>query len=268
MRTSVVSGQFYPKDKEKLEKEIGKYVKVNPDHKIRGAIVPHAGYLFSGRCAGKVYSVLPWAETYIIIGTNHHGSGGQISVSSEDFETPLGFASSDEDFVDSLLRELKIGPDNTAHQQEHSIEVQLPFLQVTQKNFQFVPILLKGYDLETCKKLAEAIVKVARDLRRKIVVIASSDFTHTGPAYNFDGDIKMDNEAVNNILALDSDKFLEIAGKTTICGTGAIATLIEAMKLFDAKKPELLLYYDSSEILNNENKVGYAGIVFRTEEFT
>ncbi len=267
MRKAVVAGQFYPGVKEKLEKEIRKYAKPgsHKSNSVKAAIVPHAGYLFSGRCAGKVYSVLPWAETYVIFGVNHRAIGEDIALSLEAFETPLGVVENDVQLGEEILRQLQIHEGEEAHEYEHSIEVQLPFLQLTQERFHIVPILLKNYTLETCQKLAKVIVDSAARLGRKIVVIASSDFTHTGPAYDFSGSLEADKEAIDKILAFDTAGFLTAAEKTTICGAGAIATTIEAAKLLRASKAELLMYYDSSEIINNENKVGYAGIVLKMD---
>ncbi len=267
MRKAVVAGQFYPDIREKLEKEIRKYVKQGSEknNAIKAVVVPHAGYLFSGRCAGKVYSSLPWAETYVILGVNHRAIAEDIAVYLEDFETPFGVAENDVQLGEEVLRQLQIHDSEDSHEYEHSVEVQLPFLQLTQQRFHIVPILLKNYTLETCQKLARIIVDSSFRLRRKVIIIASSDFTHTGPAYDFSGDIKADKEAIDKILAFDTAGFLSLAEKTTICGAGAIATAIEAAKLMHAQKAELLMYYDSSEIINNENKVGYAGIIFKME---
>ena len=262
MRKSIVAGKFYTEDKDELKKEVEGYVKKKTNEKVRAAIVPHAGYMFSGKCAGKVYSVLPDAETYVIIGVNHTSLGGDIALSVEDFETPLGIMKNDQELGKEILKEMNIGEDDKAHKYEHSVEVQVPFLQVTQKNARIVPIILKNYTLETCKKLAKVIVNAAGKLKRKIIVLASSDFTHAGPNYGFSGDILVDKEAINEILKMNTKEFLEIAEKTTICGAGAIATTIEAAKLLGAGKAELLEYYDSSKIIAGENKVGYAGIVF------
>jgi len=250
MRQAIVSGQFYPEKKEDLIHELEKHVKKKLDESIKAAIVPHAGYLFSGKCAGKVYSLLPNSETYAILGVNHNSIGEDIAISLEDFETPLGIIKNNKNLGKAILESLKIEQDNEAHKYEHSIEVQLPFLQYTQKNFMIVPVLLKNYNLEVCKKLA------------KIIVLASSDFTHTGPAYDFSGSLDSDKIAIKHILNFKTEEFMETAEKTTICGAGAIATAIEYSKI-KAKKAELLCYYDSSQVIPSENKVGYAGIVFR-----
>ncbi len=262
MRRSIVDGQFYPADKTALEKQIKSFLDKKPDNKILAAIVPHAGYMFSGKCAGKVYSLLPSTETYVLLGVNHNNIGSNIAVSLENFETPLGEVKNDAELGKEILKILDLGEDEEAHRFEHSIEVQLPFLQTSQKNFKILPIILKNYNSGTCQKLAEAIFKANKKLKRKIIIIASSDFTHSGPSYGFLSDMKIDKEAIDEILKMNANSFLEIAKKTTICGAGAIAVTIGVAKLLGAKKVKLLDYYDSSKIIKGENKVGYAAIAF------
>lgn len=262
MRKPVVAGQFYPANKTVLEKEIKKYLKKKPEKGIICGIVPHAGYFFSGKAAGKVYSVLPDTGTFVIIGTNHSGIGRNIAISLEDFETPLGVAKNDIQLGKQILQELKIEEDNSAHKYEHSIEVQLPFLQFSQKNFKIVPILIGRFNIKTCQELAKSIHTAAKKLKKRIIVLASSDFTHSGPAYMAEIDKNIDKEAIDKILELDSNGFLVIAEKTTICGAGAIATAIEFAKLQGCREAKLLDYYTSSDIMPNESWVGYAGIVF------
>jgi len=262
MRQPIVAGQFYPESKNELEKQVKCFLKIKQDKSIKAAIMPHAGYVFSGKCAGKVYSVLPGAETYVILGVNHNGLGKDIAISLEDFETPLGIVRNDNELGKEILRLLKIDEDNNAHKCEHSIEVQLPFLQVSQKDFNILPIILKNYNLDVCKKLAKVIVDSANKLNRKIIVLASSDFTHAGPNYGFFGNINIDKKAIAEILKFNTKRFMETAEQTTICGAGAIATAIEYAKLAGAKKGKLLEYHDSSKIMPGENKVGYAGIAF------
>lgn len=262
MRKAIVAGQFYPEDKTVLEREVRKYLKVKQDSKIKAAIVPHAGYFFSGKCAASVYSVLPSAETYVILGVNHNGLGRDIALSLENFETPLREIKNDTELGKEILKNLNISEDAHTHKYEHSIEVQLPFLQITQKDFKIVPIISKNYTLETCKNLAKVICESAKKLKRKIIVLASSDFTHTGPNYGYYGSINIDKKAIEKILNFNTEEFMKIAEQTTICGAGAIATITEAAKLLGAKKAKLLDYYDSSSIIPNENRVGYAGVVF------
>ena len=266
MRKPVVSGKFYPAEKAELIEEIKGFVKKNPNNKVIAGIVPHAGYTFSGKCAGKVYGLLPEAQTYVMAGTNHTGLGKEISISLEDFETPLGIVKNDMQLGKEILQELGLQEDSQAHKYEHSIEVQLPFLQQSQKDFKIVPIILADYNLEICKKLAKAIFKSSRKLKRKVILLASSDFTHSGPSYGAMIDMKIDKDAINKILKLDSKGFLDIANKTTICGAGAICTVIEFSKFKGAKKAELINYYDSSSVFPSADKVGYAGIILKKKE--
>ncbi len=262
MRKAIVAGQFYSEDRTELEKQIKSFLKINKNDKVKGGVVPHAGYMFSGKCAGKVFSVLPSVETYVLLGVNHNMVGEDIALSLEDFETPLGVINNDKELGKEILKELKIKEDEHAHKYEHSLEVQLPFLQIINKKAKIVPIILKSSTLNKYKELARIIIKSAEKLKRKIIVLASSDFTHAGPAYGFSGNIEIDKQAIDFIVKMNTKSFLDMAKSTTICGAGAIATAIETAKLLGAKKGKLLEYYDSSEIMQGENKVGYAALVF------
>lgn len=262
MRKPIVAGQFYPQDKKELEEQLEKYLQKREDKRVKAAIVPHAGYMFSGKCAGEVYSILPKAETYVLLGVNHQNLGQNVAISLEDFETPLGIVENDRILGKEIIKNMGIKEDNNAHKYEHSIEVQLPFLQATQKIFKIVPILLKNCTLNIYKELALAMFNSSKKLKRKILILASSDFTHTGPAYGFNGDIEIDKRAIDQILNFNTKDFLETAEKTTICGAVAIATVIEASKMLGAKKAKLLGYYTSADIMPGENKVGYAAIAF------
>jgi AmmeMemoRadiSam system protein B len=262
MRKALVAGQFYPANKIELEKSVKSYVKRKEESRVKGGVVPHAGYVFSGRCAGKIFSVLPEADTYVILGVNHNMLGEDIALSLDNFETPLGIVENDIELGKEILRLLDVREDENAHKHEHSIEVQLPFLQITQGKRKIVPIILKNYTLNSCKELAKVIVDSAEKLKRKIIVLASSDFTHSGPSYGFSGDMKADKKAIDKVMKMNTKGFLDVAGTTTICGAGAIAVAIEAARLLGAKKGELLEYYDSSEIMKGENKVGYASVAF------
>lgn len=262
MRKAIVAGKFYPASEKELRMQVRDFVLREPNQEIVGALVPHAGYDFSGKCAGEVYSVLPDSETYVLLGVNHNSIGEDIAISLEDFETPLGVVKNDAQLGREILKLLKLKEDIKAHAYEHSLEVQLPFLQVSQDHVKIVPIILKNYDFDVCEKLAKAIYKATDKLGKKIVVIASSDLTHTGPSYNSFQDIKIDKKAIKEINKLHGKKFIELAKTTTICGAGAITTTIELVKLLGAKKGKLLKYYSSDKIFPSENKVGYGGIVF------
>jgi hypothetical protein len=264
IRQPAVKGQFYPADKQELKRQVGRYIKKQQDKKVRAIIAPHAGYMFSGRCAGKAYSMLPFYSIYVLIGVNHSGRGEDISISLEDFQTPLGIVRNNKKFGRELLNELKIGEDRNAHVNEHSLEVQLPFLQFLYRDFEIVPIIMKNYSIDSCKRLAKAIIKVSEKQDEEIGIIASSDFTHSGYCFGFIPKEKAENidkKAINKILNLDIKGFFSIADNTTICGQGAIGTLIEIAKLQELK-PRLFCYYTSADIIPSNDKVGYASIAF------
>lgn len=295
MRKPVVAGSFYLSDKSSLNMQIescflkkfgpGNLPRAFPVHERKyGLIVPHAGYPYSGECASHAYKSLvevkksDLPETFIILGPNHTGHGQAVfSLSLENFETPLGLVENDTEFGEKLIEESSplAQKDEIAHQFEHSIEVQLPFLQfcynMMKKEFKIVPIIVSTIDYDNCVKIAKIIAKIAKEQKKKVCVIASSDFTHHGPSYGFipfTKDIKnnlytLDRNAINKILKLDSKGFHELAIKSTICGLSTIVVCIEASKALGAKKASLLKYYTSGDVLGDyANAVGYASIAF------
>lgn len=296
MRRPVVSGEFYLSDKSGLNKQIEAcfFNKFGPGSLPRAfdlkqkkiaLIVPHAGYQYSGPCAAHGYKALmevtkkDLAETFILIGPNHSGYGKvPFALSFENFETPLGLIKNDIELGEKIVEEasyLGLQKDEQAHKFEHSIEVQLPFLQfcynLLKKDFKIVPLVVGTGDYEKCLKAASAIVKVLRDIKKqdKVCVIASSDFTHYGLNYGFipfTENIKQnlyewDKKSINYILKLDSKGFYQEAIKTTICGIAPIVMTIEIAKTIGARKASLLKYYVSGDVVNDyKNAVGYASI--------
>lgn len=287
MRKAIVAGSFYPADKDKLREDIrnflndAKGIKKPERDKIYGVVSPHAGYICSGQCAAYSYSEIIESgrvETFIILGTNHTGYvESDFALSGEDFETPLGIAKNDKEFYDLLISKGKgvcgdSARDKIAHQNEHSIEVQLPFLQFLFGNkFKIVPIICKTTNLEKDVNFAKLIIETAKKLKRKTFIIASGDFTHYGFSYGFvpfSTNIKenlysLDKGAIDLIIKLRTRELLAYSSKTTICGAGAIALAIETCKLLGSKKAELLKYCTSGEITGDySNAVGYSSIVF------
>lgn len=272
MREPIVAGQFYEADKEKLKEQIqfcfksklgpGE-IKNKTNKRIFGVTCPHAGYPFSGY--GMAYSYKAIAESklpelFVILGTNHNGTG-ETSAMIDDWKTPLGIVKTDKDFI----KKLGISTDSFSHENEHSIEVQLPFLQYINKDIKVAGISISDYD----KELAEKIAKT----NKNICIIASGDFTHYGSSYGyvpFEDNIKenlykLDKGAIKFIEKLDSKGFLDYIDKTgaTICGRASISTAIECVKLLGAKRGKLLKYYTSGDTISDYNTaVGYASIIF------
>jgi AmmeMemoRadiSam system protein B len=286
IRKPVVAGMFYEEDPEALVDQIINCFKSNfgptvlpvmrKDKLVRGIIAPHAGYQFSGPCQAFAYKELAESEkpeTYVIIGTSHQGFD-TAALTMDDFETPLGIVKVDSEFAEQLIEKGVAFDEKYYHIREHSIEVQLPFLQFAneerQEDIKIVPIV--AGQLTDYRKLGNSIAEVAKQLNRKITLIASSDFTHYGVSYGYvpftvnvkENLKKLDFSAIKHIEKLDSEAFLiEVDQKEmTVCGARAIAAVIEACKATGATKAKLLQYYTSGDITKDyQNAVGYASIL-------
>lgn len=270
MREAQFAGLFYPEDKKELKKQVKGFLVFGKRGNIRAGISPHAGYVYSGKVAGQVYSLIPEKKDFIILGVNHSGIGKKITFSLEDWQTPLGTIKTNKalakKFLEKLRKEgLEADISEIAHKEEHSIEVQLPFLQLTQDRFEIVPILLADLSFEECQKIAGILADFIKD---KEIVIASSDFTHYGRNYGFmpfdnGKDIyKFDNVIILNILKNDSQAFYSLAKKSTVCGIYSVTILTEISRIkgWNAK---LLKYSTSAEVAGTwDSVVGYAGLVF------
>ncbi|GAG59972.1 unnamed protein product, partial [marine sediment metagenome] len=162
-----------------------------------GALAPHAGFMFSGEVAGAIYSRIIFPETFVILGPNHTGAGDPCAIMTKGrWQTPLGEVEIDSDLASKILANSKsLKEDERAHSYEHSIEVQLPFLQyletrivankegtrINANKFKFVPICLSHLDLEICRDIGKAIAKAIKEGQKKVVIVASSDLTHYEP---------------------------------------------------------------------------------------
>jgi AmmeMemoRadiSam system protein B len=274
IRYPAVAGAFYNSDSEMLKKQIEGCFrhKLGPramkKHDVVAAVVPHAGYAFSGPIAAWVYSRLEKAN-YIILGTNHSGMGSRFALMRSGlWKTPLGEIAIDQQMAERLLEGSDILEyDVISHEHEHSIEVQLPFLQYRFGNeFKFVPINILGeYPdeslLDACKAVGKSIANVVKKQKDGWIILASSDFSHYVPQKKIKG---MDLPAINAIKKLDEEKFFDNINEkdASICGFGAIATAIAAAKELKAKKTELLKYATSGDVSGDTSSVvGYASII-------
>jgi len=289
LRKPIVAGQFYQAGFEALDKQINECFKskLGPgdlpvkrsNRKITSAIIsPHAGYQFSGPGAAWAYKEIAeskFPSCFIIIGPNHTGLGtSQVSTTLAEWETPFGPVKCDKGFAREIIGKCNfVQDDYKAHANEHSIEVQLPFLQFANKDnlrkIKIVPLIISEYNLDLCRTLGDTIA----DIKEDICVIASSDFTHYGPNYNYTPFLHdkkgsmygLDGGAIEFIKKMDTKGFLDYVNKkrATICGAGAIGVCIEIMRNLGIKKGQLLSYYTSGDIVNDyTNAVGYAAMKF------
>ncbi len=274
VRYPVVAGAFYTSDKTSLERELDGYLKgakMGARKDARGivaGVAPHAGYMYSGWVAGFTYARIAeeYASppTFVLVGPNHTGEGSGIALSLQDWVTPLGEVRNDKELARAIQKNSNlIDFDETAHLHEHSVEVQLPFLQRTYKNFNFVPICMMMQDAETAEDVGRAVAKAARELKRDVVLIASSDFTHYESAASAN---KKDKLALAAIEKMDVRAFLETVGRERIsaCGYAPIGAAIVYAKEMGAKKASVEKYANSGDITHDYAQVvGYASVVFR-----
>lgn len=272
LRAPVAAGTFYDINVEMLRKQIETSFKQIPylrKRPVKAAIVPHAGYIYSGKVAAYTYSQLE-KTNYIILGVNHYGIGANFALMKKGlWKTPLGEVVIAENIADKLLAECKLLEyDVIPHEQEHSIEVQLPFLQYRfGSDFKFVPIAIlnEAADdtfLDSCRIVGKAIAKVIKKEKSKWTVLASSDFSHYVPKALAE---KVDKYTINAILKLNEGEFFSriLEKNASICGFGAIATAIVAAKGLGAKKAELLKYSTSADVTQDDHAVvGYASAIF------
>lgn len=288
IRKPIVTGQFYEGNREKLIEQIewsfrhklgpGSLPEKERKGNVLGAIAPHAGYMFSGPCAAHVYKAIAesgFADLYLCLGPSHVGFH-KTCFSLDDWETPFGLVRSDDEFG-RILEENRIDLVPYPHHEEHSIEVQLPFLYYASKDslsrLKFVPIMVVDEDWQDTAPLIKKSIEEYKKQNKRVCIMASSDFTHYGPNYGFvpfSTDVKknlygLDNGAIDEIKKLNASGFSNYCSKTgaTICGKAPIAALLTILS-GKAKKAELLKYYTSGDIVGDyTNAVGYAGVVFR-----
>lgn len=239
VRKPVVAGTFYPSDTKELKGLLGELFSGTKKGKSLCAVSPHAGYPYSGRGSAFAVSSLKEAKGFIILGPNHTGLGMPFSIMAEGgWETPLGNVKIDSGLAGKLLSACDfLDEDSLAHMQEHSIEVQLPFLQYRFKRFGMVPICIMNTDysegfLKKCEALGKAIAGLMKG--EGIGVIASSDFSHYIPLEEAE---RIDGEAIKEILKPDLGGFFRVLKKenASICGFGPIAVLMAAAKALKLK---------------------------------
>ncbi len=263
IRQPAVAGQFYPGTKTALQREVERYLlKVADKIKAIGVISPHAGYIYSGAVAGATLSSAQLRDTCVIMGPNHTGEGKPFSIMAEGmWHLPLGDCEIDSELAKSILgNSCYLEDDERAHRYEHSIEVQVPFLQVLKGGFKIVPIVLSHAKLEVYKAIGRDIAKSLKG-KYMATLIASSDMTHYEPQ---DIAKQKDEKAIDAILNLDEDGLIAAIEKYDIsmCGYAPACVMLAASKELGAKKAKLIKYQTSGDVTGDYDAVvGYAGVV-------
>jgi len=264
IRQPYVAGYFYPADPEKLKSMIRDKVDLKAQkNKAKCVISPHAGYIYSGRVAGLVYSTTVLPENYVLLGPSHVYMNSRIAMMKRgNWQTPLGIASINQDLADLISENVaSITEEDDVHQKEHSLEVQLPFLQFFKKEISIVPICISYHaDYKDLVELGKAVAKGIKKAGEETLIIASTDMSHQETQETAK---EKDQKAIKHILNLNAQKLVETVKNENIsmCGFQPTAASIIAAKELGASKATLVTYQTSGDITGDfDQVVGYAGI--------
>ena len=248
--------------------QIPKAEKTGP-RKILGIISPHAGYMYSGPVAANGFAKLAadgCPETFIVLGPNHTGQGSGVSILIDGaWETPIGTTKIQTELAARIQKSnALLDIDEASHAYEHSIEVQLPFIQYLYGDTaKFIPICMMMQDLQTSRDIAKSIVEQTKG--KDFVIVASSDFTHYEPHEVVN---RKDATAIDAILKLDDQTLNELgeSNRVTMCGYGPISVLMAVANLIPRVKVQLLTHKTSGDITGDKSAVvGYSSLVFTRE---
>ncbi len=264
IRRAVVAGSFYPDTPERLRAQAADLITEDLQmmHAI-GAIVPHAGYIYSGKVAGAVYARLSSPDVFVILGPNHTGAGAGVAIMTDGtWETPLGQVSIDTSLARTILRNSQtIEDDDLGHRREHSIEVQLPLLQACGRPFSFVPICLFSSEYAACQDVGMAVAQAIAASDRSVLIVASTDMSH----YVSREQAKAkDHLAIDAIMACDPQRLHRIVRREeiTMCGFHSVTALLIAARELGATSAELISYATSADVTKDDSSVvGYAGLI-------
>lgn len=264
-RSPAVADRFYPGDPEHLRSAMEIFVPVvdaeDKQHAL-AVVMPHAGYVYSGATAGVTISRVRVPETVLIMGPNHRGRGAALALGTEDWRMPMGMVLVDRELASAILDgSAAITEDSPAHHYEHSLEVQVPFLQQVQPQLRIVPLVVSHVPFSLCQQVACELAAVIRGAGRPVLIVASTDMSHYETRKQA---IHKDKLAIDRILALDPEGLYATVHGNRISMCGVIPTTIALLVSMElgAKRAELVRYTDSGEASGDTSQVvGYAGLI-------
>ncbi|MFC1980737.1 AmmeMemoRadiSam system protein B [Chloroflexota bacterium] len=269
IREPVVAGQFYPASATQLRAMIEIMVdeKAEKEEAV-GLVLPHAGYPYSGPVAGATLSRIKFKDTFIIIGPSHTGMGQPLSIMTEGtWRTPLGDVEIDSELAGRIVAVSgNLQEDNLAHLHEHSVEVQIPFLQYFRPDIRIVPIVLSHAGVAAYKEIGREIARAVKELKREVVIVASGDLTHYEP---YETAREKDTQAIDAIVGLDEDELTRRYKELDIsmCLYAPAVCLISVAKELGAREAELVKYQTSGDTTGDYSSVvGYGGIIIKAAE--
>ena len=273
VRPPAVSGRFYPSDPVELRATVATLLAdarkaVRPSGRpALGVVAPHAGYIYSGPTAARVFADVTLPALVIILAPNHTGisaaEGGVSLWEAGAFRTPLGDVPIDAEMAEALLEVSRgvVAVDHDAHRAEHAVEVELPFLQLLRADVRIVPLVLAWDAWDAARLLGEMLARLVQAADEPVLLLASSDMNHYEPAGLTE---QKDAQALDAIRALDGAELLARCRRDRIsmCGRGPAATLIAAARALGAERAEVVDYRHSGWVSgDNARVVGYAGVV-------
>lgn len=263
-RKPCVAGRFYPQEPDALRENVSGFLDTGAvAQRARAVMSPHAGYVYSGAVAGAVFSSVIIPDEIVLIGPNHTGLGKNAAVMpSGAWQIPLGSMKVNGELAGMLIDSSELfSADAAAHQMEHSLEVQLPFLYQLNSSASIVPVTVMRADIAECEEMGLALAKVVAACGKDVLIVISSDMTH----YESEKSAKAkDKLAIARICALDAPGLLEITEKKDISMCGVIPAVIAifAARKLGAKQARLVRYSTSGEASGDfAQVVGYAGMV-------
>ncbi len=264
-RGPAVAGTFYPGDEETLRTDLDQLTggrRPPPAPRSVALMVPHAGYVYSGPVAAATYTSTCLARRVIVLGPNHTGRGEPIALMHRGaWRTPLGEVALDDELAASVLSRCGAARiDEVAHRREHSLEVQIPFLQHLLGEFRFLPICVGTMRLPLLLELGRAVAESVREAGRDVLLVLSSDMSHYLPSAVAKGE---DEKALAPILALDPERLhrVVVEGGITMCGVAPAVAGLEAARRLGAKEARLVAYdHSGTRSGDHDSVVGYAGV--------
>lgn len=265
MREAVVAGRFYPGNSDELKTTVKKLLSNTSEPQQSIAVVsPHAGYVYSGDLAGKTLSSVSIPDTVILLGPNHTGMGKPVALSTDDWQIPTGTLPNNNELAELLTKNSQfITEDEQAHLQEHSLEVQLPFLLERNPDVTIVPITISAIPFEVCQALANELAHTIKQSKQECLILASNDMSHFRSR---EIGSTLDKMALDHILNFDPQKLYNTvrANNISMCGVIPVTIALLAAQILGASHCSLVGYTDSGDVSGDTNSVvGYAGVIIK-----
>ncbi len=263
LRRAAYAGDWYPGSPERLRDALAAYMGAGvAENEAVGVVAPHAGYLYSGSVAGAVYGRIRIPETVVVLCVNHRGLGARAALQATgQWETPLGRVPVRQDFAEALMENVGfLEEDSTAHSQEHSLEMQVPFLQYRNEEVSIVPVSLQLLDYDECATLGEGLARTVRDFSTHVLLVASTDMTHFESREEAR---RKDMLAIDRVLEVDPQGLYRVvtSRRISMCGFVPTTAVLCACRSLGVSKGTLVEYATSGDVTGDDSSVvGYAGI--------